>query len=482
MPRTAIKVSNVINASSKGTTAKSKVAGAETGIGNTRCAIDGKILNRNNINNRLINVKNSVGQIENDIAEICAVINSGAMKYQTTENNVVRHASIVIGNYRVKENVANTSGKKYSALFRELSIDDMIAKGVAAAGAVVNAATVQEKEPEEVEKKKNIWDYIKSGIDVLDGISGIDDYLPSEELVLAGKMIGDGLIFKTVTDARGRINLQIENHKELTHAQMGDVLKKYVTDSKLTDYDIRSMVNDGLPVYKTNGNTTTAGKKIVNNINNNTDKLLDITGALNSKKTISSRFAYAGNAFKTTFADEMKEVLNYKSVKNVKDIVNFDNFGSLTKAEKIDDILVKAGKTGEVLGFVGDVMTVGTEFYENNYNPETQSWEFTPQSVVSTVTDVAIDFATSAGATAAGAAIGSFIVPPVGTVVGAAAGLAIDALINWEVDINGDGEKNSVVGLVKDGVDAAVDVIGDGLNAVGDFFGKGIDKMKGWFS
>lgn len=129
MPRTSIKVSNVISASSKGTTAKNRVGGVETGIGSTRGAIDWKILSRNNINYRLNNVKNSVGQIENDIAAICAAINNGALKYQQTENTVLSYAS-ELGNVYSKGTATSSSGK-FDALFADVSLDDWKLKAFA---------------------------------------------------------------------------------------------------------------------------------------------------------------------------------------------------------------------------------------------------------------------------------------------------------------------------------------------------------------
>lgn len=46
--------------------------------------------------------------------------------------------------------------------------------------------------------------------------------------------------------------------------------------------------------------------------------------------------------------------------------------------------------------------------------------------------------------------------------VGAVAGIAIDIGINyWEIDLDGDGESNSAVGLLKDGVDFVTQKIMD---------------------
>lgn len=122
----------------------------------------------------------------------------------------------------------------------------------------------------------------------------------------------------------------------------------------------------------------------------------------------------------------------------------------------------KAGTVGDALGIAGDVLTVGCNIYENNYNPETQSFEVTPKSAVNTVTDVAIDIGFGAAAASAGAAIGSCFLPPVGTIVGAGAGVAIGFAIEADIaDWDGDGQKDSLVDGAKMVVDSAVDWLWD---------------------
>ena len=104
---------------------------------------------------------------------------------------------------------------------------------------------------------------------------------------------------------------------------------------------------------------------------------------------------------------------------------------------------------------------------------ETGEWEFTGQSVASTVTDTVIDIGTSAAASATGAAIGSLILPPVGTVVGAVAGFAIDAAINYDgFDTNGDGKNE--YGLFDWDKDGSSDSLVDGVKYLAD---SGINKL-----
>ncbi|MBO0440303.1 hypothetical protein [Candidatus Enterococcus ikei] len=120
----------------------------------------------------------------------------------------------------------------------------------------------------------------------------------------------------------------------------------------------------------------------------------------------------------------------------------------------------KVGKFGKGLGILGTVVTVGNNFSDNIDLSDGLSIGET----VNFATDTAIDFGSGAGATAAGAAIGSFFLPPLGTVVGAATGVFInERLNNWKY---GDPPK-STVDHVKDGVKKVTKGLGDmfsGLN------------------
>ena len=78
-----------------------------------------------------------------------------------------------------------------------------------------------------------------------------------------------------------------------------------------------------------------------------------------------------------------------------------------------------------------------------------------------TVTDSAVDLGFSAGSAAAGAAVGSFFAPPIGTAVGVIGGIAVDLAVNTDLfDVDGDGEKDSVVDMAKKGIDFLCDSIG----------------------
>lgn len=89
-----------------------------------------------------------------------------------------------------------------------------------------------------------------------------------------------------------------------------------------------------------------------------------------------------------------------------------------------------------------------------------------------------IDFAAAGGSMAAGAAVGSFFLPPVGTVVGAATGAAVNFAINYPIPILGD---KSLVQFTKDGINAGIDktseYINNQVNELKEKFNEAIDNV-----
>lgn len=74
---------------------------------------------------------------------------------------------------------------------------------------------------------------------------------------------------------------------------------------------------------------------------------------------------------------------------------------------------------------------------------------------VITVADVGFDMAADAGA-----AVGSFFAPPLGTVVGAGVGLLISCAGNIDVyDVDKDGEKDSIMDMGHKAIDKVCDCI-----------------------
>lgn len=120
----------------------------------------------------------------------------------------------------------------------------------------------------------------------------------------------------------------------------------------------------------------------------------------------------------------------------------------------------KIGKAAKSIGFIGDALTVGSELADNFC--EDGDIVVTPDRVQNFITDTAVDFGSSAATTAAGAAVGSLILPPLGTIVGAGIGMGLDyAANNWKIsDFDGDGKKDSAVDGLKHLVDSGCNALG----------------------
>lgn len=118
-------------------------------------------------------------------------------------------------------------------------------------------------------------------------------------------------------------------------------------------------------------------------------------------------------------------------------------------------------KSGKALGIFGTGITI----FDNAKKHGFASQEF--------VVDTAVDIGTSAGAMALGAAAGSFILPPAGTIIGAAVGLGINTFINHEF---GHPINNSVVGFTKEIANKAVKNISKGISSICKSIGENLKK------
>lgn len=170
-------------------------------------------------------------------------------------------------------------------------------------------------------------------------------------------------------------------------------------------------------------------------------------------------------------------ILRYKASGNFAEVIKnsaVDAFGKEMKAledfrpSKYKDIgFWKKG--GRVLGAIGTVSNVydNTKKHlfdrEGNFSP---SWD----GLQDTITDTGVDVLAGATSSTVGAAVGSLFLPPLGTAVGAVAGMAANKILNADfLDINNDGEKDSVVDMTKIAVDGLCDAAGGFCGAVGNF-------------
>lgn len=143
-----------------------------------------------------------------------------------------------------------------------------------------------------------------------------------------------------------------------------------------------------------------------------------------------------GTAFNSSFVDGLK----------FWDDFNWKNNTTLTKG-------------GKLLGALGTGITVTGNFIESFYDPGSDSWDFKDgENMVDFGVNTAVDIGSGAVSMATGAAVGSLIVPPLGTIVGAGVGIGVNVLINVEF---GD-PPASVVARTKEIANKAVDALIDG--------------------
>ncbi|MBC1476009.1 hypothetical protein HB852_15435 [Listeria grandensis] len=117
----------------------------------------------------------------------------------------------------------------------------------------------------------------------------------------------------------------------------------------------------------------------------------------------------------------------------------------------------KFGKAAKGIAVVGSVLSVTDNILTS------QKDGFQLHDIADVATDSAVDIGFNAGAAALGATVGSAILPPLGTVVGAAAGIGISWAVNADIPF---------LDPPKSLVDCTKDTIKSGTKWVGDQLGK----------
>lgn len=301
--------------------------------------------------------------------------------------------------------------------------------------------------------------------EIADGVISISNFRSEDLVTILESLLTKGVFSDHVIEDIGKImsgtyissywkngSFNIKLHcNDFTNSQVGEWLRDNL-GGNWNDYKSRNMKNNGFNIYNNNSGFTRKFRYF----DNVTDSEL--------AKYFKNMTDQGGVSFGKTFQNNFKllDDFNYK---------DFGELGSL-------------GKAGKVLGTAGTVLTMGGDVVDNFYNPDTGEWSFSGNQAADCVCDIGIDLATGAGSAAAGAAVGSFIVPPVGTVVGAGVGVAIDVVANNVklFDVDGDGNKDSLVDSVKIGAHYLVDKAEEGLNNISDWASDVGKDIGNWFS
>lgn len=88
MAKTVINVGAVVGIGSTISSAKNTVENVKSSFYSTRCQVDGRIANRNNIGNRLSSISSQLSNIENRIYNIKNTVERSANSYQRTDSMV----------------------------------------------------------------------------------------------------------------------------------------------------------------------------------------------------------------------------------------------------------------------------------------------------------------------------------------------------------------------------------------------------------
>lgn len=127
------------------------------------------------------------------------------------------------------------------------------------------------------------------------------------------------------------------------------------------------------------------------------------------------------------------------------------------------------GKVAKLPGILG----IGIDVWDNretirNSSGKVDFWSSSAEQQRKFVVDTSVDVMTGSAAMATGAALGSLIAPPVGTVVGAGAGVFIYGMTNWK--FFGDDPKKSAVDYAKNIANDAATNLADGFRKLDKIF------------
>lgn len=251
------------------------------------------------------------------------------------------------------------------------------------------------------------------------------------ELFLTNGILGDGvmrdlrkLLSGTYVEFQwksGSLYLKLKQNGK-TNEQIAEWLEKNL-GGDWDDYAARNMKDYNFHIYDSVKNKFTRDMKYFEDISDaGLKKYLEDLGDLQKAGGVSFKKAFMENF---DFWDDF----------------NYSKYKDMTKLEK----------AGKIMGTVGTVFDIHQNAKENLYDSKTGDVDLSVENLAGFAWDSAVDIGAGAGASVTGAAIGTMIGGPIGTVIGAGAGMALDYVANnvGVYDIDGDGEKDSLVDNVK---------------------------------
>lgn len=222
---------------------------------------------------------------------------------------------------------------------------------------------------------------------------------------------------------------------------------------------LSDMCEDGINVFNSNENLTSVARKFSNS---------EFDGLSTAFKNFTKpTFKGMLNGLKNNFIDELKITKKF----------DFKDFGNLKLSQKVS----------KSLGALGTGLTVITNGVDNFY--QNGEWQFdgesTEEFLLETGVDIVVDAGTTALAAQIGAAAGSVFVPPIGTVIGAGAGVVMSLAINHKFGEPPMSVVDHTKKFVTDGFDKlqescgnVMDSIGENLSNASDAISNGLNSAK----
>lgn len=410
MPSLEIKISEVKELSSELGPDCNKMSSIADSINSVRGNLDSRITARRNIGLRLTSVYDAAKYIQTKLEELQKFIDDSMDRYEKAESKVNNEAEALMFLWNIEY------GREFALQWNGMMSGTPSNSAIYEARAGSFEDIVLEIEDAKRDQK------VSYGLVGLTGLSNMD----SEKFLITN----DGMQFKMFKQ-NGQILIKvvdggIENQADFSYYR--GLLKDGLGGRWKWNKDfVKNLVNDGVPLYS---------RIDKNFFKSNTNKFLNTKmGSLDNYIGIigENPFKVAGGAWIDTFKENM----------NVK-----ESFAGLKNIDKDATLLTKAGKFA---GPIGTLLTVGEDGYEEFFSPSAKG--SMGEKVQNTVIDVGVDLGTGSAAMATGAAVGSFFLPPVGTVVGVGVGALANLGINYKF---GGPPPESIVDRTKDTVKGTV--------------------------
>lgn len=423
MSSISVNINEVRNLSGSLRRCTSDLINVRTGVNSLRYSIDSKVLARRNINGRISSICSSISDLESKLRKLDMFIDNAMANYSSADNKITNlFNSKILG---INSTSGSSSDSKSNSSQFITSWDE-------------------NKNQNTIDKILSGNDFKKLGRDsMLLGAAGIN---PAKLLMRGNKL---GLKFSIVKHD-GSVFLKLKTGKVSTTADYGKI-RKLMQDNlgSKNKWDMnayKDLGGDGVKLY--DSKTKVAKSSVTKYTNTNFKEL---------NNTINSTMKNIGktklSVFKGTLKSEFFNGINLKNVaKDAKMVVD--------KGSK----LTKFARFSKGAGILGTALTIGTDAYED-FHSKSSNPGFNAENVKNFGIDAGVDLSTCSAAMATGAAIGSLVVPPIGTLAGVILGVGISTAIN--VNFMGSPPK-SLVGGTKEFIKhpiKSLEGLGEGINS-----------------